>query len=77
MKHTVKLVQAGILVALGLPLVAQAGVEVYGKARVAVEFANNGDDNTGQEKSKVSLANHASRLGFKGDEDLGGGLSAF
>ena len=77
MKKTVKLIPLGVLLALSLPLAAHASVEVYGKARVAVEFANNGDDNTGQEKSKMSLANHASRLGFKGDEDLGGDLSAF
>ena len=71
-----KLIAIGIATALALPLAAQAGVEVYGKARVAVEYADNGNDNTGQQTSNISLANHASRLGFRGDEDLGGGMTA-
>ena len=71
-----KLIAVGIAAALAAPLAAQAGVEVYGQARASVDFNNNGDDNPGQEKSNMSLSSNASRIGFKGDEDLGGGLTA-
>jgi len=90
MKSTVKLLQAGVLTALTVPLAAQAGVEVYGQVRTSVDFVNNNDDGTGAgscnapgndpaitcQKSKVSLSSNASRLGFKGDEELGNGLTA-
>jgi len=72
-----KLIAIGIAAALALPMAAaQAGVEVYGKARVSVDFNNNGDDNTGQEKSNMSVSSNASRVGLKGDEDLGDGMTA-
>jgi len=70
-----KLIAIGIAAVLAAPFAAQAGVEVYGQARVSVDFNNNADDNTGMEKSNMSLSDNASRLGFKGDEDLGGGNS--
>jgi len=71
-----KLMAIGIAAALAAPFVAQAGVEVYGDARVSVNFADNGDNNPNQEKSKTSLTSNGSYLGFRGDEDLGNGLSA-
>jgi predicted porin len=71
-----KLIVIGIAAALAAPLAAQAGVEVYGKARMSVDYSDNGDDNPGQEKSNMSVSSNASRIGFKGDEDLGGGLTA-
>ena len=71
-----KLIAVGIIVALAAPLVVQAGVEVYGDARVSVNFSDNGDNNAGMEKSKADLSSNASYLGFKGDEDLGNGMSA-
>ena len=42
-----KLIAVGIIVALAAPLVVQAGVEVYGDARVSVDFATNNDNGTG------------------------------
>jgi len=76
-----KLIAMGIAAALAAPLAAQAGVEVYGKARVSVDMWNDGGTYSGTastttEKSGMSVSSNASRLGFKGDEDLGGGLSA-
>ena len=62
--------------ALGATFAAQAGVEVYGKARVSLDFINNDDPTPGNEDSTISLSSNVSRLGFKGDEDLGNGLSA-
>jgi predicted porin len=71
-----KLMAIGIAAALAAPFVAQAGVEVYGDARMSVDFSDNGDNNTGQEKSKASVSSNASYIGFRGDEDLGNGMSA-
>jgi predicted porin len=71
-----QLIAVGIAVALAVPLVVQAGVEVYGDARVSVDFNNNNDTTPGNENSKASVSSNASRIGFKGDEDLGNGMSA-
>ena len=49
---------------------AQSSVNIYGRFNVTVES----QDNNGV-KTKV-LQNNASRIGFKGTEDLGGGLRA-
>jgi predicted porin len=64
MKKT--LIAAGVAVAMAAP-VAMADTTVYGKVRQAVEF---GDGNT-------VVNSYANRVGFKGDEDLGNGMSAF
>lgn len=53
-----------------------ADVTVYGIADVSMDFTDNGDivGTSGVKTHKVS--SNASRLGFKGSEDLGGGLKA-
>lgn len=83
-----KLMAIGIAAALAVPLVAQAGAQVYGDARMSVDYADNGDDNTGPnancgaaagdscEKTKYSVSSNNSYVGIKGDEDLGNGMSA-
>jgi predicted porin len=89
-----QLIAVGTALALAAPLVVQAGVEVYGDARVSVDFATNNDNGTGTgscnydsgtntndptvscQKSKMSVSSNASFIGFKGDEDLGDGMSA-
>ena len=89
MNKMVKLMQIGVLVALGLPLMVQAGVEIYGDARLSVDISDNGDNTNGAginncgatasvscEDSKMSVSSNGSYLGFRGDEDLGNGLSA-
>ncbi len=72
-KKIIALAVAGILAA---PVAAQAGVEVYGKARLSVGVISNDDATANREDSKLSISSHASRLGFKGTEDLGNGLKA-
>ncbi len=72
-KKIIALAVAGILAA---PVAAQAGVEVYGKARLSVGVISNDDTTANREDSKLSISSHASRLGFKGTEDLGNGLKA-
>ena len=71
-----KLIAVGIAAVLAAPFAAQAGVEVYGEARASVDFVNNNDPVTTNKDSKMSLSSNTSYLGFRGDEDLGNGLTA-
>ena len=50
--------------------IAQSSVTIYGRLNVTAEAQDSGGIKTKQ------LVNNASRLGFKGTEDLGGGLKA-
>ncbi len=72
-KKIIALAVAGILAA---PVAAQAGVEVYGQGRLSAGLISNDDTNANREDSKLNISSHASRLGFKGTEDLGSGLKA-
>lgn len=76
------------VLALGMPFAAQAGAEIYGKARVSLDVISNDTPSPGTtcstatppvatdcEDSVRSLSSNTSRLGFKGEEDLGEGLS--
>lgn len=65
------------------PAMAQSSVQIYGQVESAISKSNDGTSflsgvgGTGQAKSDVySLNGLNSRLGFKGTEDLGGGLKA-
>ena len=71
-KKLIALAIAGVMAA---PM-ASADVEIYGKVRLSVGLVS--DDNPGatSEDSKLSVTSHASRLGFKGSDDLGNGLTA-
>ena len=71
-----KLIALAVASVLAAPLAVQAGVEAYGQARMSLDFNNNNDSGVGQEDSAISLSSNRSRLGFRGDEDLGGGLNA-
>lgn len=70
-----KLIAIGIAAVLAAPFAAQAGVEVYGQARASVDFTSNNDPTPTNSDSAIAVSSNASRLGFKGDEDLGNGLS--
>jgi predicted porin len=50
---------------------AQSTVQVYGRVNVTVE-----NEKVGGGSRTTALNNNASRIGFKGTEDLGGGLKA-
>lgn len=68
--------------AMGLLLVlcsttALADLEIYGKAHVSIDFSQNNDKTAGNEDSVITLANNNSRIGLRGEEDLGGGLGFF
>ena len=68
MKKT--LVLTALAAAFAAPAFAQSSVTVYGRLNVTVESRKIGDD------TDKGLFNNASRIGFKGTEDLGGGLKA-
>ncbi|MCP5135140.1 MAG: porin [Gammaproteobacteria bacterium] len=59
--------------ALTTPLLAHADTVLYGEAKVSVDYVDNNRD----PDSYWDVVNNGSKLGFRGSEDLGGGLSAF
>ena len=58
----------------GAVTVAQADVTVYGRAHVSLDKLDDGASTGGTDGTYVS--SNSSRVGFKGDEDVGGGLKA-
>jgi predicted porin len=77
MKTTKQLLALAIAGALVTPLAAQAAnVEVYGKVRMSLNVADNGNNSAGQESSAIGVSSNSSRIGFKGTEDLGNGMTA-
>jgi predicted porin len=68
-KNLIALAVAGVIAA---PAVAMADATVYGKLHAS--YGSVTDDAT--DYDAIALRSHSSRLGVKGSEDLGGGLSA-
>jgi len=68
-------ISAALAAGVAAPGVASADVTIYGKMHVSLDFfksqVNNGD-NIGD----IQVSSNSSRIGFKGSEDLGGGLKA-
>ncbi len=62
---------AAVATAFAAPAFAQSSVNVYGRLNVTVESVK--DDHTGRQGE---VNDNSSRIGFKGVEDLGGGLKA-
>jgi len=61
---------------LGAPFVAVADTDVYGSVRIAVQNVNDDGAATYGQDEGTGLFSPASRLGFRGEEDIGG-LTAF
>lgn len=59
----------GGCLAMALPPAAAQGVQIYGQVRLTVNDISGATD-------RQELRDNASRLGFRGREDLGGGLAA-
>ncbi len=59
-----------LIVAASLPLSALADPQIYGKASVALQSA---DENTA---SNIELVSNSSRIGVKGEQEISEGLSA-
>jgi predicted porin len=70
MKHTLIAVAAATAALVAGTAQAQSSVQIYGRLNVTLERQDNNGAKTYQ------MVNNASRLGFKGTEDLGGGLKA-
>ena len=71
-KKLIALAVAGMFAAPAFA--ATSNVDVYGVMSFSVDFVN--ADNGGDDTDTVTAKSNASRIGFKGSEDLGGGLSA-
>jgi predicted porin len=68
-----KIIALAIASALTAPALAFADATVYGQANLSVDIVNDGMTNSARTNQ---LNSNASRLGLKGSEDLGNGLSA-
>ncbi len=66
-----KIATAAAIAALSAPVFAQSSVTLWGRINTTVE-----SQKVGNSDRTVAVNNNSSRLGFKGTEDLGGGLKA-
>ncbi|MDC8784700.1 porin [Roseateles koreensis] len=66
-----KIALVAALAAVAAPAFAQSSVTLWGRINTSVESQKTGDADR-----VVAVQNNSSRLGFKGNEDLGGGLKA-
>ncbi len=73
-----KLLSAAVAAAMVAPAAMAGDVTIYGEAHVAMSYYDVGEDApfSGHGDKVWDLASHESYIGFKGSEDLGGGLSA-
>jgi predicted porin len=67
-----KIIAAAVAAALATPMVASADATLYGQVRVATQYHSRSDG----ANDAWGLEDQISRLGVKGDEDLGNGLKA-
>ncbi|MBS0339385.1 MAG: porin [Proteobacteria bacterium] len=67
---------AGLAAVAALPAQAQSSVTLYGLVDLGYVYESGGPNGSSVSKLTSGIAS-GSRLGFKGTEDLGGGLSAF
>jgi predicted porin len=56
------------------PMFANAALTAYGKLNVGIAMIDNGNNTPATEGNEILVTDDASRLGFKGEEDLGNGL---
>lgn len=68
MKTKKKLLHTAVISALGLPITAQAELQIYGTAAASVESLDNGKKNTSE------VSNNHSAFGIKGSVDAGDGV---
>lgn len=72
-----KILSAAIIAALAAPVAAVADTTLYGIVHMSVGAVDESDSTNALAGSdNMQVRNHASRLGVKGSEDLGGGLKA-
>jgi predicted porin len=74
-----KLLTVAITAALVAPTAVLADVTVYGKLHMSMDYSDSNTDlapGAVERKANLGISSNSSRIGFKGDEDLGGGLKA-
>ncbi len=70
------LLGAAVASALALPMLAQAQVQIYGRANVSAERVSvSGSPNPVDNEKTSQIVDNSSRVGVRGREDLGGGLT--
>ena len=75
-----KLIVLAVSGALGVPLAAVAqNVSIYGRANVGLDqySAKGSTSGTGNYENRTRIFDSGSRLGFRGRENLGGGMEAY
>ena len=73
-----KLLTLAVTGALAAPAAALAQVEVYGTIHMSFNYMKYGDSTSGiPSVTKFDVASHASNIGVRARENLGGGLSAW
>jgi len=72
-KKLIALAVAGAFVAPAAALADTGNVTIYGVMSASMDFVDNGNNN-GENTTQIN--DNSSRIGFKGSEDLGNGLSA-
>ena len=70
-----KLIALAVAAAVAAPMSVAADVKIYGKMHASWDWTDS-NDNANDDSDDSTGVFRASRLGFKGSEDLGGGLSA-
>ncbi len=84
MKRILAVFVAGIVSCFGFTAFAadseaptvKGNIEIYGAAKMSVDMIDTGAKAQGADTSLQKVSSNSSRLGFKGKEDLGNGLSA-
>jgi len=71
-----KIIALAIAAAVSAPAFADSNVTVYGVANVSYDMTKTGTVAAANSFSSNKVSSNTSRLGFKGNEDLGDGLSA-
>jgi predicted porin len=71
-----KALALAIAAAVAAPMAVSAEVVIYGKAHVSIDGRDVGDKDFDNALDDMVVSSRASRLGFKGSEDLGNGLKA-
>ena len=75
-----KILSAAIIAAMAAPVAAVADTTLYGQVHMSVGAVDDSYENSTPAvplgEDNMQVRNHASRLGVKGSEDLGGGLKA-
>jgi predicted porin len=72
-KKLIALAIAGLVAAPAFA--ATSNVDVYGQLTLSVDRMDTDTSIAGQDDTMTQVASYASRIGFKGSEDLGGGLA--